>query len=273
MDLFLFFDVWIKMIKMIKVRLPGIWLWSFQRFQRFQVQGVQGPDLPVRAWEAWGPGRCWFHVRSQLKARKWRWRQRKLRKPKETREIRQRPKSPKISWKAKLKRNQRLKRPRSFQRLKGREIPWTGRKDWVQLSWWEWHQLFLFGFKIFNSWHREELRCPAAKIRRWRRSCVATSSLPEKIMAGAAESMVKTWWKRIHPAPARPYYKRDEKYNDLDAPTSNGFDNGVMAGVYPLQMDPNGHIIHIFIGNIEVIEDGSHDHSPHSFTKNLITLW
>jgi hypothetical protein len=25
---------------------------------------------------------------------------------------------------------------------------------------------FLFGFKIFNSWHREELRCPAAKIRR-----------------------------------------------------------------------------------------------------------
>ena len=48
-DGFIFFwDVWIKMIKMIKVRLPGIWLWSFQRFQRFQVHGVQGPDLPGR---------------------------------------------------------------------------------------------------------------------------------------------------------------------------------------------------------------------------------
>lgn len=44
-------------------------------------------------------------------------------------------------------------------------------------------------------------------------------------MAGAAENMVKTV--EFHTAPVRPYYKRDEKYNDLDAPTSNGFDNGV----------------------------------------------
>ena len=49
-DFYFFFDFWIKMIK---VRLPGIWLWSFQRFQRFQIQGVQGTDLPVWAWDAW----------------------------------------------------------------------------------------------------------------------------------------------------------------------------------------------------------------------------